>query len=144
MGSRRLARRRAASPVVATMVLIVVTLIAAAAVAGFVFGMMVTFTNVALVSAGSPTCKGTPEVCAIVLENSGSGGVGIEGTCALRIGGSSTPGVAVIESGDLSGGSNAVVDCTTTQPLHAQPGSAVTGWVDLENGARVFFYGTAA
>jgi flagellin-like protein len=145
MGPRPLGRRRrAVSLVVATLVLILVTLIAAAAVAGFVFGLMVTFTDIALVSAGTPLCSGTPEVCVVSLQNSGVGDAAITGTCTLRIGGNSSSGTASIQSGDLNAGSSAVVDCAALDSAHAQTGSAVTGWVGLQNGEDVLFYGTAS
>jgi len=131
------------SPVVATMILIVVTLVAAAVVGGFVFSLMGTFTSVALVSAGTPSCSGTPEVCAISLQNSGSGSVALEGTCTLRIDGNSTLATASIQSGSLEGGSSAVVDCTAPGSLHVPAGSSVVGWVNLQNGAEILFYGKA-
>jgi flagellin-like protein len=137
-------RRRAASPVVATIVLIVVTLIAAAAVAGFVFSLMGTFTDVTRVSAGTPSCSGTPEVCVVSLQNSGVGDVAITGTCTLTIEGNPSSGTASIQSGDLSAGSSAIVDYTAPGSAHAQTGSAVTGWVNLQNGAEVLFYGIAS
>ena len=124
--------------------MIVVTLIAAVAVAGFVFGLMVSFTSIARVSAGTPSCSGTPEVCALSLQNSGVGDVVITGTCTLRIGGNSSTGTASVQSGNLNAGDSAIVDCTAPNSAHAQAGSAVTGWVGLQNGAEVFFYGTAS
>lgn len=143
----RLARekpRRGTTPVVATMVLIVVTLVAAAALAGFVFAWMVASTEVALVSAEGTTCAGIPEVCSIPLQNTGSGNVAISGVCAMSIGGSLSPGVASLKSGDLKGGGSAVVECTVAHYLHVATDSSITGWVDLQNGAEVLFYGKAS
>jgi flagellin-like protein len=132
-------KRKAVSPVLATIILIAITLFAAIAVAGFVFGLMGTFTNVALVTAGSVSCSGTPEVCLVSLTNTGSGNVLITGVCTLTFAGTIYTSTAALQSGSLDAGSSGVVSCTTPGPAHAIPGNQVVGSVNLGNGASVLF-----
>lgn len=132
-------KRKAVSPVLATIILIAITLVAAIAVAGFLFGLMGTFTNIALVAAGTVSCSGSPEVCMVSLTNSGSGNVSITGDCTLTFAGTTYTSTAVVQSGNLSAGSSAVVSCTVPGSAHAIPGNQVVGWVNLRNGASVLF-----
>ena len=137
-------KRQAISPVLATVLLIAITLIAATAVSGFVFGLFGTFTSVAQVSAGTVTCSGTPEVCAVGLQNTGSGNVAITGICQMNFGGNNYLSNAVLVSGSLDAGKTATVNCTIPTSAHALSGTQVTGWIVLGNGADVLYVGTAA
>ena len=119
--------------------LIAITLIASIAVAGFVFGLFGTFISTALVSAGSVSCSGTPEVCVIPLQNSGSANTALSGVCTLAFGGGSYVSTATLLSGSLNAGSTATISCTTPGSLHANSGSQVVGSVSLGNGAYVLF-----
>jgi hypothetical protein len=124
--------------------LIAVTLIAAIAIAGFVFGLMGTFTSTAQVSAGVVTCSGTPEVCTVTLQNTGSANVAITGTCTMAFLGGNYPSAAVLVAGNLHAGSSGTVTCTSPGSLHAVPGTQIVGSVALGNGAQVLFAGLAA
>ena len=136
--------RKAISPVLATVLLIAITLIAAVGVGGFVFGLFGTFTSTAEVSAGVVTCSGTPEVCTMVLQNTGSGNTAITGVCNMNFAGGSYASNAAMVSGSLNSGSSGKVTCTGPGPQHATAGTEVTGYVTLGNGAEVLFAGTAA
>ncbi|MDA4123921.1 MAG: type IV pilin N-terminal domain-containing protein [Thaumarchaeota archaeon] len=135
--------RRAISPVLATVILIAITLVAATAIAGFVFGLMGTFTSTAQVSAGVVACSGTPEVCTLTLRNSGSADVAITGTCTMAFLGGNYLSAAGIVTGNLHGGNSATVTCTTPGFLHAVPDTQIVGSVALGNGAEVLFAGSA-
>ena len=144
----KIARRtskRAVSPVLATVILIAITLVAATAVAGFVFGLLGTFTNSALVSASaSPLCSGTPETCSVLLTNSGSENTVVAGTCTLNFGGSSYLGTVSVLAGSLAGGQTESVNCVSnTLGSHAVAGFQLTGSILLANGANVLFSTTA-
>jgi len=136
--------KRAISPVLATVILIAITLIVAVAIGGFVFGLFGTFTSTAQVSAGTVTCSGTPEVCALVLQNTGTANTVITGVCNLNFAGGSYVGTAALVSGSLKAGSSATVTCTGPAAQHATAGTQITGYVALGNGAEVLFAGTAA
>ena len=142
--SRHGKSRRAISPVLATVLLIAITLIASTAIAGFVFGLFGTFTSTAQVSAGTVSCSGTPEICVVPLQNSGSGNTAITGVCNLAFAGGPYVGAAVMTSGNLDAGSNGLVSCTAPGSSHAAAGSEITGSITLGNGAYVLFAGTAA
>jgi len=135
---------RAISPVLATVLLIAITLVASIAIAGFVFGLFGTFTSTALVSAGTVSCSGTPEVCTVPLQNTGSGNTAITGVCNLAFNGGWYVGAAVLASGNLHAGNSATVSCTAPGSLHAAAGVPITGSIALGNGAYVLFAGTAA
>ncbi|MGD0478421.1 MAG: type IV pilin N-terminal domain-containing protein [Nitrososphaerales archaeon] len=137
-------KRQAVSPVLATIILIAITLVAAIAVAGFVFGLMGTFTNIALVVAGTASCSGAPEVCLVSLTNTGSGNAAITGACTLTFAGTTYTSTAVLKSGNLSAGNSGVVSCTTPGFAHAIPGNQVVGSFNLGNGASVLFATIAA
>ena len=141
--SRRRKNRRAISPVLATVHLIAITLIASTAIAGFVFGLFGTFTSTAQVSAGTVSCSGTPEVCVVPLQNTGSGNTAITGVCNLAFAGGPYVGTAVL-TGSLQAGGGGLVSCTAPGSAHAAAGSEVTGSITLGNGAYVLFAGTAA
>jgi len=132
------------SPILATVILIAITLIAAIAISGFVFGLFGTFTSTAQVSAGAVACSGTPELCAIALQNIGSANTAITGTCTMNFGGGSYLSTAAMVSGSLKAGSSGVISCTSPGLLHAVAGTQITGYVMLGNGAEVLFAGTAA
>jgi flagellin-like protein len=141
---RRFRKGAAISPVLATIMLIAITLIASMAVAGFIFGLFGTFTSTALVSAGTVTCSGTPEVCTVPLQNTGSGNVAITGVCNLEFSGGSYVGTAALVSGNLQAGGSATVTCTSPGSYHAAAGVQIAGSVNLGNGAYILFAGTAA
>jgi len=143
MGPRKHRSRKAISPILATVILIAITLIAAIAVSGFVFGLFGTFTSTAQVSAGTVTCSGTPEVCTLLLQNTGSGNTVITGVCTLNFGGGNYLSTAAMVSGSLKAGSSGTVTCTGPAGQHAAAGTQVTGYVTLGNGAEVLFAGTA-
>ena len=144
MNLRRRGTRKAISPVLATVLLISITLIASVAIAGFVFGLFGTFTSTAQVSAGTVSCSGTPEVCVVPLQNTGSGNTAIIGLCNLAFAGGPYVGTAVMTSGSLQAGGSAVISCTAPGSSHAAAGSEITGSITLGNGAYVLFAGTAA
>jgi flagellin-like protein len=144
MDFRRNWSRKAISPVLATVLLVAITLIASVAVGGFVFGLFGTFTSTAQVSAGTVSCSGTPEVCTLMLQNTGSGNAAITGTCNLNFAGGSYVSTAALVSGSLQAGGSATVRCTGPASQHAPAGAQVTGYVTLGNGAEVLFAGTAA
>jgi len=133
-------KRKGISPVLATVILIAITIVAATSVAGFVFGLMGSFTNTATVSASSVSCSGTPESCTLQVSNPGVGSTTITGICQLTFGGNSYLGTAAMVSGSLKGGSSAVVSCTSnTAGSHAAAGSQITGSFTVGNGANVLF-----
>ena len=137
-------RKKGISPVLATVILIAITIVAATSIAGFVFGLMGTFTNTATVSATSVSCSGTPEVCTLFATNPGVGSTSITGVCALSFGGSSYQGTAVMVAGNLNGGGTGKLTCTSNTALsHAASGSQVTGWFSVGNGANVLFSASA-
>jgi flagellin-like protein len=136
-------QRPGISPVLATVVLVAITLVATTAIAGFIFGLMGTFTSTARVAAGTATCSGTPEVCTVSLQNTGSANVGITGVCNVRFGGNNYLSTASIISGDLNAGNTASVGCTTPGSAHALPGTQIVGSVSIGNGAYVEFAGLA-
>ena len=144
MDINRKRRRKSISPVLATVLLISITLIASTAIAGFVFGLFGTFTSTAQVSAGTVACSGTPEVCVVPLQNTGSGNAAITGVCNLAFAGGPYVGTAVMTTGNLRAGNNGVVRCTAPGSSHAVAGTEVTGSISLGNGAYVLFAGTAA
>ena len=144
MELRRHASKKGISPVLATVLLISITLIAAVAIGGFVFGLFGTFTSTAQVAAGVATCSGTPEVCTLVMQNTGSGNTAITGVCNLNFAGGSYLGTATLVSGSLKAGSSATVTCTGPGSQHAASGSQITGYVTLSNGAEVLFAASAA
>jgi len=135
--------RKGISPVLATVVLVAITLVAATAIAGFIFGLMGTFTSTAQVAAGPSSCSGTPEVCTISLQNTGSANVGITGVCNVRFGGNNFLSTAAILSGNLNAGNTASIGCTTPGSAHATSGTQIVGSVSLGNGAYVQFVATA-
>jgi len=136
--------KKGISPVLATVLLIAITLIAAIGVGGFVFGLFGTFTSTAQVSAGVATCSGTPEVCTLVLQNTGSGNTAITGVCNMNFAGGSYISTAALVSGSLKAGNIGTVTCTGPGSQHAAPGSQITGYVTLGNGAEVLFAASAA
>lgn len=138
-------RKAGVSPVLATVLLIAVTLIAALMMSGFVFGIMDTFTSVALVSvSGGGTCSGTPEACTLTLTNSGTGNANIATACRLSFGGSSYDGTVSLVSGSLNAGSKATVLCSSDAAgAHAMPGSSVTGWLAVGWDLNLLFIATA-
>lgn len=137
-------RRKGISPVLATVILIAVTIVAATSIAGFVFGLMGSFTSTATVSATSVSCTGTPEVCTITASNPGTGSTSITGVCSLTFGGNSYAGTAALFSGNLNGGGTAKITCTSnTAGSHAASGSQITGWLTVGNGANVLFSASA-
>ena len=138
------AGRKGISPVLATVILVAVTLTAAIGVGGFVFGLFGTFTSTAEVEAGTATCSGTPEVCTLVLENSGSGNTAITGACNMNFAGGSYVSSASLVSGSLNAGNIGTVTCTGPPLQHAAAGTQVTGYITLGNGAEVLFAATAA
>ena len=144
MKLRRDAGMKGISPVLATVLLIAITLIAAVGLGGFVFGLFGTFTSTAEVTAGSVTCSGTPEVCTLVLENTGSGNAAIIGACDMNFAGGSYRSTAAIVSGSLNAGNSGTVTCTGPGSQHAALGTQVTGYVTLGSGAEVLFAATAA
>jgi flagellin-like protein len=144
MRIRKGGSRRAISPVLATVILIAITLIAAVAISGFVFGLMGTYTSVAEVSSSAVGCSGTPEVCTVALQNTGSANVVLAGTCTLSFGGGLHPSTAALLSGNLNAGSQASVSCTSPGSFHAVAGTQITGSIALGNGAEVLFAGTAS
>jgi len=144
MECHRRGEKKAISPVLATVILIAITLIASVAIAGFVFGLFGTFTSTAQVSAGTVSCSGTPEVCLVPLQNTGSANTMITGACNLAFAGGPYVGTAVMTSGNLHGGSSGVVSCTAPGSAHAAAGTEVTGSISLGNGVYVLFAGTAA
>ena len=132
--------RKGISPVLATVVLIAITIVAATSIAGFVFGLLGSFTSTATVSATSVSCTGTPEVCTLIASNTGSGSTGITGVCSLTFGGNSYAGTAALVSGNLNGGGSGKITCTSNTPSsHATSGSQITGWFTVGNGADVLF-----
>jgi flagellin-like protein len=135
--------RKGISPVLATVVLVAITLVAATAIAGFIFGLMGTFTSTAQVAAGGSSCSGTPEVCTISLQNIGSANVGITGVCNVKFGGNNYLSSAVILSGNLNAGNTASVGCTAPGSAHATSGTQIVGSVSVGNGAYVQFAATA-
>ena len=138
-------KRTAVSPVLATVVLIAITLIAAIAIGGFVFGLMGTFTNTAVVSVYTViNCSGNVEACTLVLTNSGTGNSALTGTCQLTFGGGRYTGTAALISGSLNGGSKALVLCLSNALPVAAAGTQITGSVSIENGAEVFFAAIAS
>ena len=137
-------RRKGISPVLATVILIAVTIVAATSIAGFVFGLLGSFTKTAMVSATSVSCTGTPEVCTLTVTNSGVGSTSITGVCSLTFGGNSYMGTAALVSGNLNGGSSGKITCTSNTPgSHAASGSQITGWFTVGNGANVLFSASA-
>ena len=136
--------KKGISPVLATVLLIAITLIAAVGVGGFVFGLFGTFTSTAQVSAGVATCSGTPEVCTLPLQNTGSGNTAITGVCNMNFAGGSYISTATLVSGSLKAGSGGTVTCTGPSSQHAAAGTQVTGYIMLGNGAEVLFAATAA
>lgn len=133
-------KHKGISPVLATVILIAITIVAATSVAGFVFGLMGSFTDTATVSASSVSCAGTPEVCTLFVSNPGVGGTSITGVCSLTFGGNSYIGTAALVSGNLNGGGSGKVTCTSnTAGSHATAGSQITGWFTVGNGANVLF-----
>jgi len=133
-------RRKAISPVLATVILIAITLIAAIAISGFVFGLFGTYTNVARVSAATITCTGTPEVCTLQAQNTGSANAVLMGSCTMTFAGVTYSGVAAITSGSLQAGSPpATVTCTGPAGSHASLGSQIVGGVLLSDGAQILF-----
>jgi len=138
-------KRKGISPVLATVILIAITLIAAIAVAGFVFGLFGTFTSTARVSASVTNCSGTPEVCTIILTNTGNANLANPTVCSLTFGGSATTGTFAVASGNLNSGSSAQGTCTdNTATAHAASGTQVTGSVILANGGNALFSATAS
>ena len=135
--------RKGISPVLATVILIAITLIAAVGIGGFVFGLFGTFTSTAQVSAGVATCSGTPEVCTLVLQNTGSGNTAITGVCNMNFAGGSYSSSATLVAGSLKAGSSGTVTCTGPGSQHASAGTQITGYVTLGNGAEVLFAATA-
>jgi len=144
MELQRCGGRKAISPVLATVLLIAITLIASAGIAGFVFGLFGTFTSTAQVSAGTVSCSGTPEVCLVPLQNTGSANTMITGVCNLAFAGGPYLGTALMTSGSLNAGSSGVVNCAAPGSSHAAAGTEITGSISLGNGAYVLFAGTAA
>jgi len=140
----RTTARKAISPVLATVILVAITLVATTAIAGFFFGLMGTFTSTAQVAAGTVSCSGTPEVCMISLQNTGTANVAITGVCNVQFGGTNYLSTAVIQSGSLNAGQTAMVKCTTPGSPHAIPGTLIVGSVSLGNGAYVDYAGKAA
>jgi len=137
-------RRSGISPVLATVILIAVTIVAATSIAGFVFGLLGSFSNSATVSATPVSCSGTPESCILFASNTGVGNTAITGVCQLTFAGSSYLGTATIVSGSLNGGSAARVSCTSnTAGSHAAAGSQITGSFTIGNGANVLFSASA-
>lgn len=134
-------KKAAVSPVLATILLIVVTLVAALAMSGFYFGLMGTFANTALVSAGGAgSCAGTPEVCTLTVTNSGSGNANLGGDCKMNFGGSSYQGTTSVVSGSLNAGHSATVSCTSVTPgAHATSGSSITGWLMMGWNLEILF-----
>lgn len=142
----RLGHKKAGvSPVLATVLLIAVTLIASLMTSGFVFGIMGTFTSVALVSvSGEGLCSGTPEACTLTLTNTGTSNTNLATSCRMSFGGSSYPGTVSLVSGSLNAGSRAVVLCSSgTAGSHAMPGSSVTGWLTIGWDLNLLFVATA-
>jgi len=136
--------RNAISPILATVLLIAITLIASIAIAGFVFGLFGTFTSTAQVSAGTVSCSGTPEVCTVPLQNTGTANTSITGVCSLAFLGGPYVGTAAMVSGSLHAGSSGVASCAAPGSAHAAAGSQITGSISLGNGAYVLFAGTAS
>jgi len=137
--------RKAISPVLATVILIAITLIAAIAVAGFVFGLFGTFTSTAQVSASVTSCSGTPEVCSLVLTNSGNANLASPTVCSMTFAGSTTQGTYAVVAGTLNSGASQTGTCTdNTAAAHAPAGSQVTGSVILANGGNALFSGTGS
>ncbi len=133
-------RRKGISPVLATVILIAITLVAATSIAGFVFGLMGTFTSTAAVSASSVSCSGTPESCLLSATNTGTGSTAITGVCQMTFGGAAYLGTATMVSGSLNGGSAAQIRCTSNTALsHSPAGSQITGSFTVGNGADVLF-----
>jgi len=137
-------RKKGISPILATVILIAVTIVAATSIAGFVFGLLGTFSSSATVSATPVSCTGTPESCILFASNTGAGSTAITGVCQLTFGGSSYLGTATIISGSLNGGSTARISCVSnTAGSHAAAGSQVSGYFIIGNGAEVLFSASA-
>jgi flagellin-like protein len=136
-------KSKAITPVLATVILIAVTLVSALAAAGYMFGLLGTFANSAVVSAGAASCSGTPEVCTLFLHNIGSASTTITGTCSLKFGGASYQGSSAVVSGNLNSGNVASITCTAPGGAHANSGSQITGSITLSNGAQVLYSGSA-
>jgi len=132
-------RREGISPILATVILIAITLIAAISISGFVFGLFGTYTNTARVEAISYSCTGTPIVCTVGLQNTGTADTALSGSCSLITGGNSYSSVAALSSGSLNAGSSAVVTCTGPAGSHAASGSQIVGSILLNNGANLLF-----
>ena len=133
------------SPALASVFLIAVTLIAALLMSSFYYGLVNTFTSVALVSvSGGGSCTGTPEACTLTVTNSGSGTASLATACRLNFGGSSYVGTVSVVSGSLGGGSRALVQCNSNAAgAHATPGSSVTGWITVGWNLDLMFQATA-
>jgi len=137
-------KRKGISPILATVILIAITIVAATSIAGFVFGLLGTFSSSATVSATPVSCSGTPESCILFASNTGTGSTAITGFCQLTFGGLSYQGTAALVSGSLNGGNTARISCTSNTALsHAAAGSQVTGSFTIGNGAEVLFSASA-
>jgi len=140
--------RKAISPVLATVILIAITLIAAVAIAGFVFGLFGTFTSTAQVQASVTSCVPTtattgPELCSVILTNSGNANAAVTGVCSLTFGGKSYSGTT--GAATVSAGSSASVVCSAgSATAYATSGSQITGSVILANGGNALFSATAS
>ena len=143
--------RKAISPVLATVILIAITLIAAVAIAGFVFGLFGTFTSTAQVQASVTQCVPTtvgppavgPELCSVVLTNSGNANVLVTASCSLTFGGHSYSG-SIATPPTVTAGSTASVICSAGGTTAAATGSQVTGSIILANGGNALFSATAS
>lgn len=137
-------KRRAVSPILATILLIAVTVIAALTVAGFVFGLLGSFTSAATVTAQEATCMTATGVCDVTLINTGASSVTMTG-CSVQVAGKAdasttfghdNPVTAVGASSSI----NAV--CKAGAPYTTQTvGSRAVGSFSMSNGASVMFSG---
>ena len=135
-------KSKAITPVLATVILIAVTLVSALAAAGYMFGLLGTFSNSAVVSAGAASCSGTPEVCSLFLHNQGSANTAVTGICTLKFGGASYQGTVTVVTGNINSGNVASITCTAPGGAHAGAGSQITGSISLKNGAQVLYSGS--
>jgi hypothetical protein len=125
--------------VLAEIVLLSVTLSLGAAVTGFLFGTIGNFTHPAEVEASNAICThGASELtCTVGLVNLGAGNVNTGGICVMKAGGSTFVGSserAMVKAG----GGETIVQCGASVGGQST-NSRVTGWLNLADGAEVFF-----
>lgn len=137
-------KRRGMTAIIVEFVLVVVSLMASVMLGGFVFGAISIYVPPAEVAAQVTGCITTRNVtgCSLTLVNQGSKNVSTDGTCSLSVAGGETSGNVTNGGVVPAGGSLQGVQCQVhSSPLPA--GGRVSGSLALNNGASVFFTGTA-